>query len=97
MKIKIKPGGYSPGEMEYGIQILLITIFMKYSIILLTEGGKPKSLVIADAIEDKNNNLWFTDLDEGIIFYDRSSNKFSKPFAGKLGERYSTSPTIVSR
>ena len=56
----------------------------------IDEGGKPKSLVIADAIEDKNNNLWFTDLDEGIIFYNRSSNKFSKPFARKLGERYST-------
>ncbi len=56
----------------------------------IEEGGKPKSLVIADAIEDKNNNIWFTDLDEGIIFYNRSLNKFSKPFADSLGERYST-------
>jgi ligand-binding sensor domain-containing protein/two-component sensor histidine kinase len=60
----------------------------------INEGRKPKSVVIADALEDKNGNLWFTDLDEGIIFYNRSSNKFSKPFKNKLGERYTTSQLL---
>lgn len=60
----------------------------------ITEGEKPKPLVIADAAEDKNGNLWFTDLDEGIIFFDKSLNKFSRPFAGKLGERYSTTQLL---
>ncbi len=56
----------------------------------LSENGKPKHLVVGDAAEDKNNNLWFADYDEGIIFYQRSANKFSKPFIRQLGDRYST-------
>lgn len=58
------------------------------------EGGKPKPLLIADAAEDKNNNLWFADYDEGIIFYNNVSNKFSKPFVNIFGEKYTTGQII---
>ena len=50
---------------------------------------RPKPLVIADAKEDKNGNLWFADLDEGIILYNSKTQKFSKPFTKMLGERNS--------
>ena len=55
----------------------------------MTVNQRPKPLVIADAVEDKNGNLWFADLDEGIIFYNRQRNTFSKPFIKVLGERKS--------
>ena len=55
---------------------------------------RPKSLVIADAIEDKNGNLWFADLDEGIIFYNRKLNNFSKPFIKIIGEKSFASQII---
>lgn len=48
---------------------------------------RPKALVIADAVEDRNGNLWFADLDEGIIFYNRQKNIFSKPFIRVVGDR----------
>lgn len=56
----------------------------------ITESGKPKPLVIGDAVADKNDNVWFADYDEGIIFYNKSLHKFSKPFEKELGERYNT-------
>ncbi len=61
----------------------------------ITENGVPKPLVITDAVEDKNGNIWFADLDEGIIFYDRAADAFSKPFAKELGER-NTITEIIS-
>jgi ligand-binding sensor domain-containing protein/two-component sensor histidine kinase len=62
--------------------------FQQVFINFINEGGKPKPLVIGDAVEDKNNNMWLSDFDEGIIFYDRKLNKFTKPFREKEGERY---------
>lgn len=53
-----------------------------------SQKGFPKPLVVADAIEDKNKNLWFADLDEGIILYNKITNNFSKPFAKQLGNFY---------
>ncbi|MGN6532582.1 MAG: two-component regulator propeller domain-containing protein [Ginsengibacter sp.] len=49
--------------------------------------GIPKPLVISDAVEDENGNLWMTDYDEGIIFFNKEMNAFSKPFSKQLGER----------
>lgn len=43
--------------------------------------GPSQPMIIADACEDTNGNLWFADLDEGIIFYDRRRKQFSKPFS----------------
>lgn len=60
----------------------------------LTENGSPKPLVISDAVEDDDNNLYFADLDEGIIFYNRKSQTFSKPFKKELGEKYGTSQML---
>jgi ligand-binding sensor domain-containing protein/two-component sensor histidine kinase len=60
----------------------------------LTDYGIAKPLVISDAIEDKNQNLWLTDYDEGIIFYNKKKNRFSKPFAKKLGDRFSASQLL---
>jgi signal transduction histidine kinase/ligand-binding sensor domain-containing protein len=45
-----------------------------------------KRLLIADAIEDKDGNIWMADLDEGIILYEPRTKKFSKPFVKELGE-----------
>ncbi|MEO6820919.1 MAG: histidine kinase [Ginsengibacter sp.] len=47
--------------------------------------GIRKKLVIADAAEDEQGNLWLCDLDEGIIFYNRAKHLFSQPFNKKIG------------
>lgn len=60
----------------------------------ISQNGYPKPLVIADAIEDKNGNVWMADLDEGIVFYDRKTNTFSKPFKNILGEKISMSQVL---
>lgn len=60
----------------------------------LLENGKPKPLVIADAAEDADHNVWMADLDEGIIFYNRKTHTFSKPFEKELGSKY-TCPQIL--
>lgn len=59
-----------------------IKIFNGFSI----RNGIKKQLVIADAAEDGKGNLWFCDLDEGIIFYNRLLNRFNQPFNKKIGE-----------
>lgn len=56
----------------------------------LTENGIPKPLVISQAVVDDNDNLWFADLDEGIISYNRKTGLFSKPFEKQLGAKYNT-------
>ena len=45
-----------------------------------------KGLVITDAAEDAQGNIWMADLDEGIIEYDAKENKFLKPFIKQIGE-----------
>lgn len=60
----------------------------------ISQNGQPKPLVIADAVEDKNGNLWLADLDEGIILYNRQTNTFSKPFAPVLGHLISMSQIL---
>jgi ligand-binding sensor domain-containing protein len=52
---------------------------------LSQHGNGIKGLVIAGAAEDAQGNIWMADLDEGIILFDRASNKFSKPFIKQLG------------
>ncbi len=54
----------------------------------------PKPLVISDAIQDKNGNTWFADLDEGIILYSQKTKTFSKPFTKILGERTSMNQVL---
>ena len=63
----------------------------------LTEYNIPKPLVISCAVEDKNDNLWMGDYDEGVIFYDRKTNKFSKPFIKEIGERNIITKIIYTR
>ena len=60
-----------------------------------TEGGKIKKLLISDAGEDANGNIWMSDLDEGIIFYNAATKQFSKPFAKELGYRYVASRIFI--
>lgn len=70
----------------------------KYSEIcrnFLYENNVPKPLVINDAVEDSRQNIWMADLDEGIIFYDHNSGKFSKPFQKILGDRVVTSQIVL--
>lgn len=57
----------------------------------LLEAGSTKGLVITSSAEDDEGNIWMTDLDEGIILYDRGTHSFSKPFEKKLGIRYRSS------
>ncbi len=61
----------------------------------ITESGKPKKLLISDAIEDTDGNIWMTDLDEGIILYEAKSGQFSKPFEKEIGTRTHTSRIIL--
>ncbi|MEP6676915.1 MAG: histidine kinase, partial [Ferruginibacter sp.] len=60
-----------------------------------TEGGKIKKLLISDAAEDMNGNIWMTDLDEGVVLYNAATKKFSKPFQQQLGDRYSSSNIFI--
>lgn len=45
-----------------------------------------KRLLIADAVEDNDGNIWMADLDEAIILYDIKTRQFSKPFTKELGD-----------
>lgn len=74
-----------PGEEKYK------EIFKNF----MLENNVSKALVINDAVEDSHQNIWMADLDEGIIFYDHNSKKFSKPFQKILGERLVTSQIII--
>lgn len=74
-----------PGEEKY------TEVFRNF----LFENDVPKPLVINDAVEDNHQNLWMADLDEGIIFYDHSKGKFSKPFQKIFGERMGCSQIIL--
>lgn len=74
-----------PGEEKYH------EVFKNF----LLENNVSKSLVINDAVEDSHQNIWMADLDEGIIFYDHQSGKFSKPFQKVLGERVVTPQVII--
>jgi ligand-binding sensor domain-containing protein len=47
-----------------------------------------KQLLVTDAVEDHLGNIWFSDLDEGLIQYDYRSNSFSKPAQPWLGEKF---------
>jgi ligand-binding sensor domain-containing protein len=50
-----------------------------------------KKLLIADAAEDDDGNIWMCDLDEGIVLFERKTNSFSKPFANQIGDGVHTS------
>jgi signal transduction histidine kinase/ligand-binding sensor domain-containing protein len=56
----------------------------------LKEGDNIKPLVVGDAVEDDQHNIWMADYDEGIILYNRKTRQFSKPFVKQLGERSSS-------
>ncbi len=60
----------------------------------ITSLGQPKPLVISDACEDRNGNLWMSDYDEGIIHYNSNTHTFSKPFADSLGQYYACSQIL---
>lgn len=51
----------------------------------MQEAGKIKKLLIGDAKEDVDGNIWMADLDEGIILYDAKTGSFSKPFEKDIG------------
>ena len=61
------------------------------------ESGKTKGFLIADAVEDSLNNLWFADLDEGLIYFNRSKRSFSKPTDRYFKTRYSLSNVLYER
>jgi len=47
-----------------------------------------KKLVVSSALEDEVGNVWFADLDEGLILFNRSDSTFTKPTAQLLGAGY---------
>jgi signal transduction histidine kinase/ligand-binding sensor domain-containing protein len=53
--------------------------------------GKIKKLLVSDAAEDANGNIWMSDLDEGIILYNAKTKQFSKAFEKQFGGRYGVS------
>jgi len=71
--------------------------FKKIFTSFLTKFGNPKKLVIADAVEDMKGNLWFADLDEGLIHYDRSSAQFSKPMEKILGAEFNLANVLFEK
>ncbi len=48
--------------------------------------GRKKKLVIANAKEDIYGNIWFADLDEGLIKWEAKTNTFLKPLKKEMGE-----------
>jgi signal transduction histidine kinase len=55
---------------------------------LIRENNEWKGLVVTSAAEDGKKNIWFADLDEGLILYEASTGKFSKPTEKYFGARY---------
>ena len=53
----------------------------------LYEFGTTKPLLVSAAAEDRLGNIWFADLDEGLIHYDYATGKFSKPAEKEIGPR----------
>ncbi len=43
------------------------------------EAGQIKRFVISTAIEDSVGNIWFADIDEGLIHFNQRTKIFSKP------------------
>ncbi|MBS1730651.1 MAG: hypothetical protein JSS67_07710 [Bacteroidetes bacterium] len=66
----------NPGEDQYK------EFFKNFNI----ETNPSKTLVVNEALEDHQQNIWIADLVQGIIFYDHQSGKFSKPFQKELGD-----------
>jgi signal transduction histidine kinase/ligand-binding sensor domain-containing protein len=61
----------------------------------LKDNNECKELVIVAAAEDASGNIWFADLDEGLILYEPATNTFSKPTREKYGDRYSMQNVIA--
>jgi ligand-binding sensor domain-containing protein len=54
----------------------------------LNEFETTKPLLVSAAAEDRLGNIWFADLDEGLIHYDYSTGKFSKPAEKEIGPKF---------
>ncbi len=54
----------------------------------LNEFETTKPLLVSAATEDRLGNIWFADLDEGLIRYDNASGKFSKPAEKEIGPKF---------
>lgn len=52
---------------------------------LSPQGNSVKGMLISDAVQDEAGNIWMTDLDEGILFFDKKQNRFSKPLINTIG------------
>jgi len=61
----------------------------------IPEVNKTKRLLISDAAEDANGNIWMCDLDEGIILYNATTKQFTKPFEKSLGPKYGTARIFI--
>lgn len=63
----------------------------------LQQNNETKNLLIVNAAEDDQGNLWFADLDEGLISYNRANHHFFKPTEKKFGARYSLSNVVFEK
>jgi signal transduction histidine kinase/ligand-binding sensor domain-containing protein len=63
--------------------------FKKIILGLTKENGDVKKYLVAAATEDAHGNIWFADLDEGLLLYDLNTGQFSKPTEKLFGAQYS--------
>jgi len=61
----------------------------------IQEVNRTKRLLVSDAAEDANGNIWMCDLDEGIILYNATTKQFTKPFEKSLGSQYGTARLFI--
>ena len=69
--------------------------FRKMILGLTNENNNVKKFLVAAAVEDPSGNLWFADIDEGLLYYDHHSGQFSKPTSQSLGDQYSLQNVLI--
>lgn len=63
----------------------------------IREQGQTKGLVVTAAVEDESGNIWFADLDEGLILYNRKENIFSKPTEKEFKAQYTLTNLLYEK
>lgn len=62
---------------------------------LTKENGELKNFLVTAAAEDANGNIWFADIDEGLLLYDIRAKQFLKPTEKIFGSRYGLQNVIA--
>lgn len=70
--------------------------FLRVASGITNQNGSLKNFVVTTAVEDDNHNLWFSDLDEGVLFYDHTTGQFSKPTEKIFGSFYNLEGILIA-